>query len=250
MSNILSIKILNYNVAVQCKKQFIINNISKDEKVILDAGCGIGYFMDIFYKKGKEVHGIDIDTECVKYVQGLRNWIVKNEGIEKTSYPNSSFDAIICSEVLEHIHEPEKAIIEFHRLLGYQGILILTTPSLDGFFKITKTCHEEGMEEHHVEGYSQQQLVLLLESNGFKVEKKSYCMVFFSNIWMEIIKQVYKKRFKQYYSQYQLIKENDSILFKLWKTFFFIPTFFIWIDEYLSHYFPGSMNLIKAKKVR
>jgi SAM-dependent methyltransferase len=42
--------------------------------------------------------------------------------------PDESFDAILCSEVLEHIPEPTKALDEFARLLRPGGVLILTAP--------------------------------------------------------------------------------------------------------------------------
>ena len=47
-----------------------------------------------------------------------------------TSIPakDASFDAILCSEVLEHIPEPTHALDEFTRLLKPGGILILTAP--------------------------------------------------------------------------------------------------------------------------
>lgn len=42
--------------------------------------------------------------------------------------PNASFDAILCSEVLEHVPEPTHALDEFLRLLKPGGTLILTAP--------------------------------------------------------------------------------------------------------------------------
>lgn len=42
--------------------------------------------------------------------------------------PDSSFDAVLCSEVLEHLPDPLKALDEFSRLLKPDGILILTAP--------------------------------------------------------------------------------------------------------------------------
>ena len=42
--------------------------------------------------------------------------------------PNASFDVILCSEVIEHIPDPAKAIAEFDRLLKPGGKLILTAP--------------------------------------------------------------------------------------------------------------------------
>ena len=42
--------------------------------------------------------------------------------------PDSSFDVILCSEVLEHLPEPAHALDEFARLLKPGGVVILTAP--------------------------------------------------------------------------------------------------------------------------
>ncbi|MCL4352885.1 class I SAM-dependent methyltransferase, partial [Patescibacteria group bacterium] len=42
--------------------------------------------------------------------------------------PDNSFDAILCTEVLEHIVEPREAIEEFSRILKKGGLLIVTAP--------------------------------------------------------------------------------------------------------------------------
>ena len=42
--------------------------------------------------------------------------------------PDASFDAILCSEVLEHVPEPTHALGEFTRLLKPGGTVILTAP--------------------------------------------------------------------------------------------------------------------------
>ena len=42
--------------------------------------------------------------------------------------PDNSFDAVLCSEVLEHLPEPTRALDEFARLLKPGGKLIITAP--------------------------------------------------------------------------------------------------------------------------
>ena len=41
---------------------------------------------------------------------------------------NESFNAVLCTEVFEHIKNPARALSEFHRLLKPGGVLILTAP--------------------------------------------------------------------------------------------------------------------------
>jgi SAM-dependent methyltransferase len=42
-------------------------------------------------------------------------------------FPDSSFDRILCTEVLEHCHTPQLAVSEMHRVLSPGGKLVLTT---------------------------------------------------------------------------------------------------------------------------
>jgi len=48
--------------------------------------------------------------------------------IKSIPEPDSSFDAILCTEVIEHIPDPIEALDEFRRLLKPGGVLILTAP--------------------------------------------------------------------------------------------------------------------------
>ncbi len=42
--------------------------------------------------------------------------------------PDASFDAVLCTEVLEHVPDPVKALEEFARVLKKKGVLILSAP--------------------------------------------------------------------------------------------------------------------------
>ena len=78
--------------------------------------------------------------------------------------PDASFDAILCSEVLEHLPEPTKAIDEFARLLKPGGKLILTAPfaSLVHFAPY-----------HYCTGFSRYWYEYHLPLRGFKIQDLS-----------------------------------------------------------------------------
>jgi len=74
--------------------------------------------------------------------------------------PDSSFDAILCSEVLEHIPDPKLAIDEFLRLLKPNGILILTVP----FCSLTHFA-----PYHFVSGLNRYWYLEHLQQKGFDI---------------------------------------------------------------------------------
>jgi len=54
----------------------------------------------------------------------------RHEDIQAMTFPESSFDAVLCIEVLEHVADPFAAARELHRVLRTGGFLFLTTPFL------------------------------------------------------------------------------------------------------------------------
>jgi SAM-dependent methyltransferase len=76
--------------------------------------------------------------------------------------PDASFDAILCTEVLEHVPDPTKALDEFARLLKPGGKLVLTAPfaSLVHFAPY-----------HFCTGFSRYWYEHHLTKRGFKVEE-------------------------------------------------------------------------------
>lgn len=76
--------------------------------------------------------------------------------------PDNAFDAILCTEVLEHVPDPTEALDEFARLLKPGGKLILTAPfaSLVHFAPY-----------HFCSGFSRYWYEHHLAKRGFKIEE-------------------------------------------------------------------------------
>jgi SAM-dependent methyltransferase len=75
--------------------------------------------------------------------------------------PDSCYDTVLCSEVLEHIPRPEAALAEIHRVLRPGGRLLLSVPFLS-------RLHEE---PHDYFRYTEHGLKDLLVRQGFVVEE-------------------------------------------------------------------------------
>lgn len=114
---------------------FIVNNIRMEvpaKASILDIGCGNGNISLALGSLGYTVKGIDISETSIKNSQQrnkFSNVHFQTQDAEDLPSQNVSFDAIVCSEVLEHLQQPEKLISIIHLLLKPKGVLIVTVPN-------------------------------------------------------------------------------------------------------------------------
>jgi 2-polyprenyl-3-methyl-5-hydroxy-6-metoxy-1,4-benzoquinol methylase len=100
---------------------------------ILDIGCGRGWLTNLLSQFG-DIKGIEPIGPVVKYANLLFPDIDITEGdIDSVLKKNEKFDIIVCSEVIEHIPDEEKAdfLKKLNRVLHDDGFLIITTPRKD-----------------------------------------------------------------------------------------------------------------------
>lgn len=83
----------------------------------LDIGCGNAIYSDLFPNR------VTVDIERRP---GVPVDII-GDAHNLSIFPANTFDVILCTEVLEHLHTPARAIAEFHRILKPRGTLLLTT---------------------------------------------------------------------------------------------------------------------------
>lgn len=144
-------------------------NLKKGDSV-LDIGCGDGSYSE--WMPEFKWTGIDINEEKAKY-NGTR--LVGN--VEETPYnlPSDSFNAVICSEVLEHLWSPEKVNQEAHRVLKKGGIYIISTPNFNWIEHVLKgwaqVLYDPMLASHtkeHIRFYDLEGHLKMLSQAGFK----------------------------------------------------------------------------------
>lgn len=92
---------------------------------ILDVGCGQSPYRHLFVMNHIDYVGVDIeDANQFGYD---RNDITRFDGLH-IPFSDSEFDALICTEVLEHTPNPEALILEMYRVLNSGGVGFITVP--------------------------------------------------------------------------------------------------------------------------
>lgn len=101
-------------------------------KTVLDAGCGVGCGANVLSKHAKLVIGIDYSATALEY--GQTHYCESNiyftvMDCRYLGFGDQTFDAVVSSEVFEHIAEYNLFLAEIYRILKPDGIFILSTPN-------------------------------------------------------------------------------------------------------------------------
>lgn len=95
-------------------------------KLILDCGCGTGRFLEFFTKKGSRIIGVDISENMLKIAKGkIPNVNLSRADIFFLPFKDSTFDVIICSQVLTHLHNYKETLLQMRRVLKDEGVIII-----------------------------------------------------------------------------------------------------------------------------
>lgn len=94
-----------------------IEKYSLSNKKVLEIGCGRGAFQHLV----EDYIGVDISYSAQKYIE--KKFV--NAPAENLPFENESFDAAWSITVLEHVHNPEKALEEIVRILKPGGVAYL-----------------------------------------------------------------------------------------------------------------------------
>lgn len=143
----------------------------------LDIGCGGGSYVYAAKDLGLDSYGIDIDTNSCIFAKSQR-LNVFNGNLNEAHYPNEYFDIIQIKQVLEHINDPKKFLLEVKRVLKNKGIIIIDVPNQNGLIPKIKILLKISNNEYgflqpirHLYAYTTRSLKILLQKTGFLVIK-------------------------------------------------------------------------------
>jgi len=98
-------------------------------KVVLDAGCGNGYWSRKMAKRAKKVVGVDFTEELLEVARSkssASNLEFVTGDLRELCLPDDEFDVVFCNMALIDVDGLEKAVSEMARVLKTSGNLIIS----------------------------------------------------------------------------------------------------------------------------
>jgi 2-polyprenyl-3-methyl-5-hydroxy-6-metoxy-1,4-benzoquinol methylase len=98
-------------------------------KLLLDAGCGTGWFSREACKRGAEVVSIDVGTGLLGKVAEKCSSNRVAASILNLPFSDNTYDYVVSSDVIEHTQDPAMSLGELIRVLKPEGVLAVTVPN-------------------------------------------------------------------------------------------------------------------------
>jgi ubiquinone/menaquinone biosynthesis C-methylase UbiE len=110
----------------------IINflGLQEDDR-LLEVGCGTGNILESL--DSKKTVGIDLSKYLLQKTRqkNIPNLQLINANGENLPFKDHCFNKAICSEVIEHVQNPQSLLTEIGRVLDSKGRLVISIPNED-----------------------------------------------------------------------------------------------------------------------
>jgi SAM-dependent methyltransferase len=134
---------------------------------LLEIGCGAGDTLKLAADMGWDVRGLDIDPKAVANARGKGRDVHLGQ-LADQRLADESFDLVLMSHVIEHLHDPSGLLRESRRLLRRDGLLVVLTPNADSWSHARFGVHWRGLEPpRHLFLFNPQTLERTVRASGF-----------------------------------------------------------------------------------
>jgi 2-polyprenyl-3-methyl-5-hydroxy-6-metoxy-1,4-benzoquinol methylase len=98
---------------------------------LLDVGCAMGGFLLAMRDQGNwTLTGVEVNQSVAALARERHGLDVFAGTLEEAQFPTASFDVVTLWDVFEHLHDPQHALTEIHRILRPDGIVVIRVPNL------------------------------------------------------------------------------------------------------------------------
>lgn len=112
-------------------RETILRALPRDERPVLDVGCGSAWLAEALLPTGRPVVSMDISTVnpegAVARFPADGHYGVVADAFH-LPFRDGLFGAVVASEIIEHVPDPAGFLVSLLRVLAPGGVLVVTTP--------------------------------------------------------------------------------------------------------------------------
>lgn len=139
---------------------------------LVDVGCGNGRLLSLVKDLGWDALGVEVDPAAAR-VARARGLNVIEGSYRRVAEFSHTLDCIICSHVLEHVHDPLDMLAELATALKPGGTLLIASPNATSVMRRHFGDDWRGLEApRHLSIPSMRQLEHYLRNVGFRVRQR------------------------------------------------------------------------------
>lgn len=141
---------------------------------VLDAGCGSGWLAWRCRSAGARVWALDLALLGVAQARARFPQVGQYQVGDLYALPfvDLAFDAVVLSEVLEHLEEPERGLAEAGRVLRPGGRLLVSVPYREVIVEhLCIHCNRLTPANAHLHSFDETRLADCLERQGLRVQR-------------------------------------------------------------------------------
>jgi 2-polyprenyl-3-methyl-5-hydroxy-6-metoxy-1,4-benzoquinol methylase len=178
---------------------------------LLDIGCGEGFFLFNAARFGYATKGVEPSQDAAAYARKEFGLDVEAKPFEELRSPENHFDVVTLWQVLEHMLCPLMVLKEVHRILKPGGLLVVSTPNIEGIPAKILRKRWWDIKRLHVNQFSTKTLRDILQNAGFKnISSASYKGFVSLSILLTMV-----LKYLDAYEQLKALFNPDSILGKI-----------------------------------
>ena len=215
---------------------------------LLDAGCGEGRHCFGALERGAHVVGLDLDLASLKTNAdnleqrasgcGRLGALIQGNAFQ-LPFRDATFDKVICSEVMEHVHDYRAAARELARVTKPGGCLAITIPTATSE-KLYLRVGDDYFESPggHIRIFRPRQLALGLAEAGLATIGVGFAHALHTPYW--VLRSIAG-----------LPRADENALVQLYRRFLLLATqsrFLTRLEEVLNYCFPKSLILYTEKR--
>lgn len=133
----------------------------------LDIGCSTGTFLEIARENGWNVHGVEPNPKSALICKEKGLPVINDFFGNKTTGNRNKFDAVYFGDVIEHLPNPEKDLLNIYNILKKDGIVMIVTPNFDSLS--ARFLQIKPLE--HILYFNKSSIAYLLKKTNFKIER-------------------------------------------------------------------------------